>query len=61
MLVYFRKFNSILQKGIAQSYLKILETDRNAFKDLAFIERVYLPNSHELDFTKKNELLAICH
>ena len=58
MLVYFRKFNSIIQKGIAQSYFKILEMDPNAFKDSTFIEKVYLPNGQQLELLKSNELVS---
>ncbi|RNA38475.1 hypothetical protein BpHYR1_041092 [Brachionus plicatilis] len=60
MLVYFRKFNSIIQKGIAQSYFKILEIDPNAFKDSTFIEKVYLPNAQELQvFQIKKSFLIV--
>ena len=58
MLVYFRKFNSIIQKGIAQSYFKILEMDPNAFKDSTFIEKVYLPNFQESDFSKQKDYMS---
>lgn len=57
MLVYFRKFNSIIQKGITSIYLKINETDREIFKENLFVERVFLPNTQELEFTKPIEIL----
>jgi hypothetical protein len=48
MLVFFRKFNSILQKGFTISYYKIMQIDSTAFNDYLFFPKVYLPNQNEL-------------
>ena len=48
MLVFFRKFNSILQKGFTVSYFKILAIDQTAFNDYLFFPKVYLPHASEL-------------
>jgi hypothetical protein len=50
MLVYFRKFNSNLQKGLTRSYYKLIELEPSLFDDYPFIQKVFLPNSTELSF-----------
>ncbi len=44
----FRKFNSILQKGILQTYYKIVQIDQNIFNENLFFAKVYLPNQNEI-------------
>ena len=48
MLSMFRKFNSILQKGIIQSYYKIHQVDQEIFNENLFFSKIYLPNQNEL-------------
>ncbi|CAF0776371.1 unnamed protein product [Brachionus calyciflorus] len=56
MLVYFRKINLVIQKGITQSFLKLSEIDQNSIrKTYSFFEKIYLPNNNELNLFKSNE------
>jgi hypothetical protein len=47
-LVIIKRYNLILQQGIANSYFKIVETNPDAFKTSPFFAKVYLPSSNEM-------------
>ena len=47
MLVYFRKFNSVVQKGITQSYYKLLELEPCLLDEYPFFEKVFFPNQND--------------